>query len=237
MKAKLEGIKQILYVLFPLFVFVIIYDVSAALLTYILEWVSSDFSMNTNTWYVQNQGTLHAICITGALFLTYLSLRKLAITDGFLKVKKEVWKIPVLQYVLLVLGTVVISYGMNYLFTVTGLTAQSETYQNVAQKQYEVILGIGLILYGVISPFVEEVIFRGFLYGRMRVYMKKTGAILLSALLFGVYHGNLVQGIYGFIMGIIFTLVYEKYKNFYLAVVMHSITNLVGYFIRLNGFL
>ena len=71
----------------------------------------------------------------------------------------------------------------------------------------------------------------------MRVYMPKVGAILVAALLFGVYHGNLVQGIYGFFMGIIYTLVYEKYQNFYLTVIMHAITNMVAYFIQLNGLL
>ena len=61
--------------------------------------------------------------------------------------------------------------------------------------------------------------------------------ILISALLFGVYHGNLVQGTYGFVMGILFTIVYEKYKNFYLPVIMHALANLVGYCIQLNGFI
>lgn len=231
MKAKIEGIKQILYVLLPLFIFVILYDVCATLLTYAVMWIGQNFGI------LKDRGTARAICITGALLLTFLCLRKLAKTDGFLKVKKEAWKIPVWQYVMVMLGTVIVSYGMNCLFTVTGFIEKSQQYQDVAQNQYDVVLGVGLLLYGVVSPFVEEVIFRGFLYGRMRVYMKKTGAILLSALLFGVYHGNLVQGIYGFIMGLLFTIVYEKYKNFYLAVMMHSIANLVGYFIELNGFL
>ena len=96
---------------------------------------------------------------------------------------------------------------------------------------------VGLLLYGVISPFVEELVFRGFLYGRMRVYMPKMWAVLVSPLLFGIYHGNMVQGVYGFLMGILFTLVYDRYKNFYLSVIMHVIVNLVGYFVQLFGFI
>ena len=67
--------------------------------------------------------------------------------------------------------------------------------------------------------------------------MPKVWAVLVSSLLFGVYHGNVVQGVYGFLMGILFALVYDRYKNFYLAVIMHAIVNFVGYFVQLFGFI
>ena len=237
MKAKMEGLKQILYVLLPLFVFVILYDIWVALLQYLGVMLLNGIGGAPRAWLLSNEGTFKACCIMGGLFLSFLSLLKLALTDGFLTPKKEVWKKPVWQYAVLFVGTMAVSYGFNYLFSVTGFAGNSKRYQNVAPNQYDVALAVGLILYGVISPFVEEVIFRGFLYGRMRVYMKKWLAIFMSALLFGIYHGNMVQGIYGFCMGLLFTLVYDRFQNFYLAVFMHSIVNLVGYFIQLNGFI
>lgn len=237
MKAKFEGIKQILYVLLPLAVFVILYDVCTAVLQYGFTFLAGLFGNSGVLWISQNGGTHQAICIMGGLLLAFLCLLKTARMDGFLTVEKSMWKVPVWQYVLLAFGTAAVAYGMNFLFKVSGFMENSENYQKVAQNQYDVIVWVGLLLYGVVSPFVEEVIFRGFLYGRMRVYMPKVAAVLVSALLFGVYHGNLVQGIYGFVMAVLYTLVYEKYKNFYLAVFMHSITNLVAYFIQLNGFI
>lgn len=237
MKAKIEGIKQILYVLLPLFVFVLIYDMGAYLTRHVLGIVCRFLGTGAELWMENSAGSFQALCIIGGLVSAFLCLFKTAVTDGFMTPKKEVWKVPFWKYMLLVVGTVLVSYGLNYLFTVTGFITQSESYQNTVKSQYDVALGIGLILYCVVSPLVEEVIFRGFLYGRMRVYMPKVGSILVSALLFGVYHGNLVQGIYGFCMGVIYTLVYEKYQNFYLAVMMHAITNMVAYFIQLNGFL
>ena len=237
MKAKIEGLKQILYVLLPLFVFVLIYDMGAYLTRHVLGIVFRFLGSGAEGWMVNNPGSFQAICIIGGLISAFICLFKTAVTDGFMTPKKEVWKKPVWQYVLILIGTVAVSYGMNYLFTVIGFIESSESYQTTMKSQYDVALGIGLILYCIVSPVVEEVIFRGFLYGRMRVYMPKVGAILVAALLFGVYHGNLVQGIYGFLMGIIYTLVYEKYQNFYLTVIMHAITNMVAYFIQLNGLL
>ena len=237
MKSKFEGLKQILYVLLPLLVFVVLYDIWTALTGHVLGIVLRLFGVNGELWMENNTGTFQAVCIMGGLVGACVCLFKTAVTDGFLTPKKDVWKQPVWQYVIIVLATVLFSYGMNYLFTITGFTSQSAVYQVTVQKQYDVAFAVGLLLYGVISPFVEELVFRGFLYGRMRVYMPKIGAVLVSALLFGIYHGNMVQGIYGFLMGILFTLVYDRYKNFYLSVIMHVIVNLVGYFVQLFGFI
>ena len=235
--SRKEGLKQILYVLLPLVAFVVLYDIWTAVAVYVLGIVFKAFGENAEQWMINSAGTFQALCIIGGLTGACLCLFKTAVTDGFFSVKKEVWKRPAWQYGLLVLGTVVISFVLNWLFTVTGFIEHSTAYQKIAQNQYDVAVGVGILLYGVVSPFVEEVIFRGFLYGRMRVYMPKIGAVLMSALLFGVYHGNMVQGVYGFLMGILFTLVYDRYKNFYLAVIMHAITNLVGYFVQLFGFI
>ena len=237
MKSKFEGLKQVLYVLLPLLVFVVLYDIWTALTGHVLGIVLRLFGANGELWMENNTGTFQAVCIMGGLVGACVCLFKTAVTDGFLTPKKDVWKQPVWQYVIIVLATVLFSYGMNYLFTITGFTSQSAVYQVTVQNQYDVAFAVGLLLYGVISPFVEELVFRGFLYGRMRVYMPKNGAVLVSALLFGIYHGNMVQGIYGFLMGILFTLAYDRYKNFYLSVIMHVIVNLVGYFVQLFGFI
>ena len=237
MKSKFEGLKQILYVLLPLLVFVVLYDIWTALTGHVLGIVLRLFGANGELWMENNTGTFQAVCIMGGLVGACVCLFKTAVTDGFLTPKKDVWKQPVWQYVIIVLATVLFSYGMNYLFTITGFTSQSAVYQVTVQKQYDVAFAVGLLLYGVISPFVEELVFRGFLYGRMRVYMPKIGAVLVSALLFGIYHGNMVQGIYGFFFFFLFTLVYDRYKNFYLSVIMHVIVNLVGYFVQLFGFI
>lgn len=235
MKGKVGSLKQILYVLLPLVAFVVLYDIWTAVTGYVLGIVLRAFGENAELWMINSAGTFRAFCIMGGLVGACLCLFKTAVTDGFLTPKKEVWKQSLWQLGLMVLGTVVISFVLNWLFTVTGFIEHSTAYQKIAQNQYDVAVGVGILLYGVVSPFVEEVIFRGFLYGRMRVYMPKISAVLLSALLFGVYHGNMVQGVYGFLMGILFTLVYDRYKNFYLAVIMHAITNLVGYFMQLFG--
>lgn len=226
---KFEFVKQIGYVCLPLLVYVILYDVCTAVVRYLGYVLIDAFGEKGSIWLAGNLGTFKAMCIMGGLILTFLCMAKMAVLDGFLKTKKEIWKKPVWQYICLFLGTIGLAYGFQFLFAVTGFAESSETYQAVVQNQYNVSVLVGALLYGFVSPFVEEVVFRGFLFGRMRVHMHWIAALLLSSLLFGVYHGNLIQGVYGFFMGMIFGIVYHKSQNFYLAVGMHSIANLVAF--------
>ncbi len=53
----------------------------------------------------------------------------------------------------------------------------------------------------LIAPLVEEGIFRRGIYAVFRRWLGVTPAAFLSALAFGLYHGNWIQGIYGFVLG------------------------------------
>ncbi|MCI6714075.1 MAG: CPBP family intramembrane metalloprotease, partial [Lachnospiraceae bacterium] len=54
-------------------------------------------------------------------------------------------------------------------------------------------------------------------------------AIVLSGFFFGVYHGNLVQGIYGTLMGILMAYVYEETGRFLVPVLFHGLANIAVY--------
>lgn len=88
--------------------------------------------------------------------------------------------------------------GFNLLFELLGVTNKSEAYTEVAAQQYSAHFIVGILVFGFISPIAEELLFRGVIYGYLRRFMDIKLAIALSALIFGVYHMNYVQGIYGF---------------------------------------
>ncbi len=156
------------------------------------------------------------------------------------------------------------SVGLNILLSLTGLVQNSSAYQDVAQRQYDVAFGVGLFLYTVVSPLAEEIVFRGVVYNRMRRYFHEaagagevagqrsdtagTGAaqgadpatvaaILASGVLFGIYHGNLVQGIYGCCMGILMAYLYERSHAFRIPVLFHGAANCVVYLMAQNAVL
>ncbi len=126
------------------------------------------------------------------------------------------------------------SVAINILFIWLRLTESSETYSRVAEHQYGVSLITGLIMYGIISPLAEEVVFRGVIYNRIKRNCSITAAVFLSALLFGLYHGNIVQGVYGFLMGILISYTYEWYGRFFHAFLFHAAANTAVYIITSN---
>lgn len=54
----------------------------------------------------------------------------------------------------------------------------------------------------IAAPVVEEILFRGIVLRSIRKFAPAWGAILISSVLFGVYHLNIVQAVYATLMGI-----------------------------------
>ena len=126
------------------------------------------------------------------------------------------------------------SVAVNILFILIHLTENSEAYAQTAEHQYSVIFPFGLFLYGIVSPLAEEVVFRGIIYNRMKKHMPVIVSLILSSLLFGIYHGNTVQALYGFCMGILIAYTYEMFGGFVYAFLFHAAANIAVYTITGN---
>ena len=77
----------------------------------------------------------------------------------------------------------------------------------------------------ILAPISEELIFRGYILQTLRPYGRKF-AIVCSAFLFGVFHGNLLQTPYAFLMGLILGYVTLEYHIGW-SVALHGFNNLV----------
>lgn len=115
--------------------------------------------------------------------------------------------------------------GFNILIELFSI--QSEKYSHVEEVQYSVPLWLGLILYGLISPITEEMVFRGITYNRMKRFFGVVPCIIVTSLLFGGFHANLPQFLYGTIMGVLMALVYEWVKSFAAPLLLHMAANIV----------
>ena len=79
----------------------------------------------------------------------------------------------------------------------------------------------------IVGPVFEEWLFRKQLIDHTRKYSEKT-AILLSGLAFGLFHMNLFQFFYAFLLGLMFGYVYTRTSKLRYSTAMHMIINFNG---------
>ncbi len=121
----------------------------------------------------------------------------------------------------------VFSIGLNMLFVAIGWISINPNYVETAKKMYAVTIPLGLLLYGVISPLTEEMLFRGIVFKEATSFMKPFVAALVSSAIFGFYHGNTVQLFYSFLLGMILCQAYRYSRKFIVPVVLHGVVNVV----------
>ena len=81
-------------------------------------------------------------------------------------------------------------------------------------------------VYGILTPFVEELVYRGIVWYRFRKGFDALNAAVISSLLFGIAHAGLRQGTYAFLLGLVFAFTYELTRRFEVPFLLHSACNL-----------
>ena len=111
----------------------------------------------------------------------------------------------------------------NHIMVMSGMFRQVQG--AAADMEYSQSLAMTVIGVGVIAPAAEELIFRVVMYDRVREYMRPLYAGLITSAIYASLHTGLVQVIYGFLMGALFSYAYEKTHDWKIPVVMHIFLN------------
>lgn len=83
-----------------------------------------------------------------------------------------------------------------------------------------------IVCMGIIAPVAEEIVFRWLIYLRLRDYTKMGRAVVISGLIFGIYHGNLVQAVYAGLLGMIFAYFLDISGCLWSSVLLHMGANI-----------
>ena len=140
-----------------------------------------------------------------------------------------------LTYVVWALISCVLAIALTYVFNITGLT-ENEAFQEASDSLMSVSNNVLLmvLLYCVVTPLFEEIIFRFIIFAVIyRISKNPVISVVATAVLFGLYHLNPVQMLYGFLMGLLITYCYYRYRRLSLAFLMHAVANMVGLFYTL----
>ncbi len=77
----------------------------------------------------------------------------------------------------------------------------------------------------IIAPIAEEILFRGLILQRLKKSMSPWLAVLISAVFFAAFHGNLYQGVYTFLFGLAAGYMVLRFSSLWYGVLMHFALN------------
>lgn len=124
----------------------------------------------------------------------------------------------------------IIGFRFFYQYSIGSLTNNLEMNPVVKQAFEELAANplIMMIFVCVVAPIFEEVIFRGIVLNGLSKNINPKLAVTISAFLFACIHGNLIQGINTFFLGIILGMIYIKTKSIYMSIFGHFVNNSFG---------
>ena len=140
-------------------------------------------------------------------------------------------------------GILAASVFLNLFLAGVGAVHADAAAADTSAQAGRVSLPLGILIYGVLSPLAEETVFRGITLQRLYLlcHEKKSGktafllAAGLSSLLFGIYHGSLVQGLYAAAMGFLFCLFLALGGNLFSLIILHGGANVMTLFLSRAG--
>ena len=184
--------------------------------------VSSSYDLTSGypVWYTVSETVVIGIASAGAaLFVAregrrhIMTLRVRSGSAWIAKRKDSSFLMGILPF-----GTVCLSALINILFADSGASASA--------GRPTAVLPLEAAVYGILTPFVEELVYRGIVWYRLRTGSSMIRAAVLSSLLFGIAHADLRQGFYAFVMGMVFSLSYELTFRFEVPFLLHCTCNL-----------
>lgn len=195
----------------------------------------TDLTNNYDVVEKINGSTLYQLILTSVLsgVITFFLYRKdqRRRKAGFLGEGEDfVWSPPVIWFSVIILAIA----GSQMLNDLILVFRMNEIFPYYSQMTDDTMTGqpvwLLFLTVGLLAPAAEELIFRGLVFRRMKDFMSPWTAIILSALLFGIYHGNMIQFLYASLMGILLAVIYHRTGTLWTSILAHVVANLWSLF-------
>ena len=144
------------------------------------------------------------------------------------KTRWSFWQIVggfIVAYSLMYLGSIIASYIGAFIesFFPDAQAATNDVQELVLTGE----MWVNVLAMVMIGPVVEELLFRKLLCDRLKPFGDWV-TIIVTGLMFGVFHGNITQGIYAFFFGAFLAYVYLRTGNILITIGYHVAANFMG---------
>lgn len=169
------------------------------------------------------EGVAALITIPVMLFLFHRDRVKEKMRGYIPNKKASIWK-----YSAVVVIALTVSFALNNVIILMNLSELSASYEETQKVLYTAKLPVQFVCLGILIPICEELVFRGLMFKRIREKSGFIRAALYTSVVFGIMHGNLVQMLYGFLLGMLLSYLYEKYGSVKAPILAHVAMNMLS---------
>ena len=120
-------------------------------------------------------------------------------------------------------GSLLSSYITDFIYGFFSI----EVTDNITELVMNTPLWLVFVVAVVIGPIVEEFIYRKLLMDKLGIYGDRI-AIVVSAISFGLFHGDISQLFYATLIGFVLAYLYSKTANVWICALMHALINFFG---------
>lgn len=183
------------------------------------------FGLNINLdWFANNCWgyLLCAIALNFSLFLNFFYFKR--------KKEDKIIKKPEIKKILTYILIAVIAFFM--LYPAINLIEILLTNIGVKQADPPILKTttdfiVSIVSMALLPAIFEELVFRGIIFSGLK-QKGKSFAILISALMFSLFHLSIHQTIYPFVMGMLFGCIMFKENNILYTIITHFVCNLLS---------
>lgn len=190
-----------------------------------MEALMTELMSEYLSYYLEIQMISVVLSLPVILFVFYRD-RKRRLAGGWVEERPD--RAPAWMFLTLLFGAIT-AYAANGMIALSGLSEVTDSYDQVAESFYQGRLLLEFACLGVLTPIMEELIFRGLMYNQLvEMTRNKKVAVIMSALIFSSFHMNFLQMIYAFALGLLMIYVYERFHTLLAPVLFHIGANMLG---------
>jgi membrane protease YdiL (CAAX protease family) len=137
-----------------------------------------------------------------------------------------IWWLPFVAWIAYMAATIVAALGASYLPWIDTEQTQDIGFDNLTQPAEYLIAFFALV---IIPPIAEELLFRGYLFGRLRERFGFWFTTIVVSIVFGIVHMQWNVGIDVAVLSIFLCYLREHTGSIWASMVLHGIKNGLAY--------
>ncbi len=205
---------------------------------YVIAWLLvsvfhiTESGMNNNVIQAVFTAIAYVVAVTVTIFVPWFVVKNKTTREELgirgLPTWSDLLLAPIGFIVFMFVSTILLALMQKFLPGINWEQAQDVGFNNLISQSDFMLTFIMLV---VVAPVAEEVIFRGWLYGKLRSKIPAIPAIILVSILFGIVHGQWNVGVTVFVMSIVMCTIREITGTIWGGILVHIIKNGIAFYL------